>query len=88
MARMANQGLLVRTALRRTSAAMATGTSAAQTLASRLAEPLARRVMQVQPDLLVLLGLPVRYIGVGEQDADLQPFDAREFIEALFSEER
>ncbi len=34
------------------------------------------------------LGLPVRYIGVGEQVDDLQPFDAREFIEALFSEEQ
>lgn len=56
-------GAPVRTALRRTSAAMATGTSAAQTPASRLVEPLARRVMQVQPALLallVLLGLPVR----------------------------
>ena len=30
------------------------------------------------------LGLPVRYIGVGEQLEDLQPFDAREFIEAIF----
>ena len=29
------------------------------------------------------LGLPVRYIGVGEQIDDLQPFDAREFIEAI-----
>ncbi|MBR4442929.1 MAG: signal recognition particle-docking protein FtsY [Clostridia bacterium] len=29
------------------------------------------------------LGLPVRYIGVGEQLDDLQPFDAREFIEAI-----
>jgi len=30
------------------------------------------------------LGLPVRYIGVGEQLDDMQPFDAREFIEAIF----
>ena len=30
------------------------------------------------------LGLPVRYIGVGEGIEDLQPFDAREFIEAIF----
>ena len=30
------------------------------------------------------LGLPVRYIGVGEQLDDLQPFDAREFIDAIF----
>ncbi len=28
--------------------------------------------------------LPVRYIGVGEQLDDLQPFDAREFVEAIF----
>ncbi len=30
------------------------------------------------------LGLPVRYIGVGEQIDDLQPFDANEFIDAIF----
>ena len=30
------------------------------------------------------LGLPVRYIGVGEGIDDLQPFDAREFVEAIF----
>ncbi len=29
------------------------------------------------------LGLPVRYIGVGEQLDDLQPFDAKEFVEAI-----
>ncbi|MDO4740448.1 MAG: signal recognition particle-docking protein FtsY [Eubacteriales bacterium] len=32
------------------------------------------------------LGLPVRYIGVGEQIDDLQPFDPREFIDAMFGE--
>jgi fused signal recognition particle receptor len=32
------------------------------------------------------LGLPVKFIGVGEQADDLQPFDAKEFAEALFSE--
>ncbi|MBQ3222072.1 MAG: signal recognition particle-docking protein FtsY [Clostridia bacterium] len=32
------------------------------------------------------LGLPVRYIGVGEQIDDLQPFEAREFIDAMFGE--
>jgi len=31
------------------------------------------------------LGLPVKLIGVGEQMDDLQPFNAREFVEALFS---
>ena len=30
------------------------------------------------------LGVPVRYIGVGEEIEDLQPFDAPRFIEALF----
>jgi fused signal recognition particle receptor len=30
------------------------------------------------------LGVPVRYIGVGEDVEDLQPFDATRFVEALF----
>lgn len=30
------------------------------------------------------LGLPVRYIGIGEKLDDLQPFEAKEFIEAIF----
>jgi fused signal recognition particle receptor len=29
--------------------------------------------------------IPVRYIGVGETVDDLRPFDAREFVEAIFS---
>ncbi len=33
------------------------------------------------------LGLPIRYVGVGEQIEDLRPFDAREFVKALFEEE-
>jgi len=33
------------------------------------------------------LKLPVRYIGVGEGIDDLQPFDARTFVDALFSED-
>ena len=32
------------------------------------------------------LGLPVKYIGLGEQPDDLQPFDARQFAQALFEE--
>ena len=32
------------------------------------------------------LGLPVRYIGVGEQLDDMQPFDAEEFVSALFGD--
>jgi len=31
------------------------------------------------------LGLPVRYVGVGEKAADLLPFDPQEFVESLFS---
>lgn len=31
------------------------------------------------------LGLPIRYIGVGEAIEDLRPFDANEFVEALLS---
>jgi len=30
------------------------------------------------------LGLPVRYVGVGEKASDLLPFDAKEFIDSLF----
>ena len=31
------------------------------------------------------LGLPVRFVGVGEKIGDLLPFDPREFVESLFS---
>jgi len=31
------------------------------------------------------LGLPVRYVGIGEQPGDLLPFDAGEFVESLFA---
>lgn len=34
------------------------------------------------------LGLPIRFIGVGEQIDDLRPFNADEFIEALFESEK
>src|SRR5438309_1436435 len=33
------------------------------------------------------LGLPIKFIGLGEQADDLQPFDAKQFAEALFSTE-
>lgn len=33
------------------------------------------------------LGYPVRFVGVGEQMDDLQPFDKDAFVEALFSED-
>jgi fused signal recognition particle receptor len=31
--------------------------------------------------------LPIRFIGVGEQIEDLRPFDADEFIQALFQQD-
>ena len=33
------------------------------------------------------LGIPIKYIGVGEQVDDLQPFDARAFTQALFEKQ-
>ena len=33
------------------------------------------------------LGLPVKFVGVGEKIDDMQEFDAAEFVEALFSED-
>ena len=30
------------------------------------------------------LGVPIKFIGVGEQPGDLQPFDSQEFVRALF----
>jgi len=34
------------------------------------------------------LGIPVKYIGIGEQIDDLQKFDADEFVNALFSDDK
>ena len=31
------------------------------------------------------LGLPIKFVGLGEQADDLQPFDANQFAEALFA---
>lgn len=31
------------------------------------------------------LGIPIKYVGLGEQPDDLQPFDPKQFAEALFS---
>lgn len=39
-------------------------------------------VVAIQKDL----GLPIKFIGVGEQPDDLQPFDPKQYAEALFSE--
>ena len=33
------------------------------------------------------LGIPVKYIGVGESIDDLQKFDADQFVDALFEKE-
>ena len=30
--------------------------------------------------------IPVKYIGLGEKMTDLQPFNAKEFVESLFSD--
>ena len=30
------------------------------------------------------LGIPVKYVGIGEQIEDLQKFHSEEFVEALF----
>jgi len=30
------------------------------------------------------LNIPLQYIGIGEQIEDLRPFDAKQFIDALF----
>jgi len=32
------------------------------------------------------LGLPIKFVGLGEQPDDLQPFDARQFAQALFED--
>ena len=34
------------------------------------------------------LNIPVKFIGVGEQVDDLRPFDAKEFTEGLFADDR
>jgi fused signal recognition particle receptor len=32
------------------------------------------------------LGLPIKFVGLGEQPDDLQPFDPKQFAQALFEE--
>ncbi|HLX69871.1 MAG TPA: signal recognition particle-docking protein FtsY [Verrucomicrobiae bacterium] len=39
-------------------------------------------VVAIQKDL----GLPIKFVGLGEQADDLQPFDAKQFAQALFEE--
>ena len=36
--------------------------------------------------LFAELGVPIRYIGVGERVDDLRPFDPHQFVEALFGD--
>jgi len=31
------------------------------------------------------LGVPVRYVGVGEKAGELLPFDSRDFVDSLFA---
>lgn len=31
------------------------------------------------------LGIPVKFVGIGESVEDLQPFDAEAFVDAIFS---
>ena len=38
------------------------------------------------PEIQKELGLPIKFIGLGEQPDDLQPFDAKQFAQALFEE--
>ncbi len=33
------------------------------------------------------LGIPIKFVGVGETVEDLQPFDAQTFVDALFPEQ-
>jgi fused signal recognition particle receptor len=33
------------------------------------------------------LGLPIKYIGTGEQIKDIAPFDPQQFVDALFEED-
>ena len=33
-----------------------------------------------------MLGIPVKFIGVGEKVEDMQPFDAQMFVDAMFDE--
>ena len=32
-------------------------------------------------------GIPIRYIGIGEGIDDLRPFEAQQFVDALFSQD-
>ncbi len=40
--------------------------------------------IHAQVSVVDQLGLPVKFLGVGETAADLQPFNAESFAEALF----
>jgi fused signal recognition particle receptor len=40
--------------------------------------------MSDQVSVVDELGIPVKFIGVGEKLEDLQPFDPQSFVDALF----
>ena len=43
------------------------------------------KIVYIRPVAVVReLGVPVRFIGVGEQIDDLRPFSAKDFVDALF----
>ena len=58
-----------------------TGSAASFVLAELAGTSKRGRVVAIQKEL----GLPIKFIGLGEQADDLQPFDAKQFAEALFS---
>jgi len=66
------------------------------TLSSKIQNDVASSIAKNQRDFFLReqmraiqreLGLPVKFIGLGEKPDDLQPFDARQFAHALFAAE-
>jgi signal recognition particle GTPase len=43
-----------------------------------------QNVVRLQVSVVDELGIPVKFVGVGEGLEDLQPFDANTYVEALF----
>ena len=44
-----------------------------------------RLINTLQVSVVDELGIPVKFLGVGEGVEDLQPFDAEAFVDAIFS---
>ena len=44
-----------------------------------------RLINTMQVSVVDELGIPVKFLGVGEGVEDLQPFDAEAFVDAIFS---